>query len=115
MRRRADFTTALERGRRGRSARLVVHVASDPQAEESLVGFVVSRAVGNAVGRNVVKRRLRALMAGRLDRVPQGSRVVVRALPAAAGCASHVLGDDLDRALRAATSARRVRPARTPS
>jgi len=47
------------------------------------VGFVVSKAVGNAVTRNRVKRRLRHLVVPLLA----GSRdveVVVRALPAAA-------------------------------
>ncbi len=48
------------------------------------VGFVVSKAVGDAVRRNRVLRRLRHLSADRISLTPAGTDVVVRALPAAA-------------------------------
>lgn len=64
------------------------------------VGFVVSKAVGNAVRRNQTKRRLRALMVDHLDALPPGARVVVRALPAAASAGSAELASDLERAVR---------------
>jgi ribonuclease P protein component len=67
-----------------------------------VVGFVVSRAVGNAVARNTVKRRLRGLMAGEVGYLPDGALVVVRALPAAAGASSAELGRDLGLALASA-------------
>ncbi|MCW2820166.1 MAG: ribonuclease protein component [Marmoricola sp.] len=73
--------------------------ASPRAAEPSRVGFVVSKAVGNAVVRNRVKRRLRHLTLDRLPRLPSGARVVVRALPPAAGSAYADLGADLDRCL----------------
>jgi ribonuclease P protein component len=63
------------------------------------VGFVVSRTVGPAVVRNRVLRRLRHLMAARLDRLPGGSLVVVRAFAPAAAAPSDALGSALDRAL----------------
>ncbi len=56
------------------------------------VGFVVSKAVGNAVVRNRTKRRLRASVASRLDGIPEGLDVVIRANPAAAGAS----WDELD-------------------
>jgi ribonuclease P protein component len=60
----------------------------------------VSKAVGGAVVRNKVKRRLRHLMRERVDQLPPGSLVVVRALPGA-GDADHAqLAQDLDAALR---------------
>ena len=49
---------------------------------QSRFGFVVSKSVGPAVTRNLVKRRLRALAAGTLTTTPVD--VVVRALPEAA-------------------------------
>ena len=64
------------------------------------VGFVVGRAVGNAVVRHRVQRRLRHLCRERLDRLPAGSGVVVRALPPAAAATYQELGTDLDRCLQ---------------
>jgi ribonuclease P protein component len=113
LRRRADFVATVRstRGVRG-TGLLVVHAAppDDPAASEApRVGFVVSRAVGAAVVRNRVRRRLRHLVADQLDRIPPGSRVVVRALPGSA-LATY---DQLDAALRSALdTAMRARPAR---
>jgi ribonuclease P protein component len=66
------------------------------------VGFVVGRPVGGAVVRNQVRRRLQHLVAARLDQLPVGARLVVRATPDAAGRSSAALGDALDAALRKA-------------
>ena len=65
------------------------------------VGFVVSKAVGNAVTRNRVKRRLRHLVAAALPTLPGGVELVVRALPAAAAQPERVV-HDLEGALQAA-------------
>ncbi len=65
------------------------------------VGFVVSKAVGGAVVRNAVRRRLRGLVMEHIDTVPQGADVVVRALPGAAGADYATLGADLRSALAA--------------
>jgi ribonuclease P protein component len=80
----------------------------------SRAGFVVSKAVGGAVQRNTVKRRLRHLMAQRLAQLPAGSDVVVRALPQAALSSYPQLGADLDEALAAALRATRGGPRRKP-
>ncbi|MFI6941554.1 ribonuclease P protein component [Streptomyces sp. NPDC050418] len=111
LRRREDFATAVRRGRRAGRPTLVVHLRSgadllnegDPHVPgESTppprAGFVVSKAVGVAVVRNKVKRRLRHLVRERLSELPPGSLVVVRALPGA-GDADHAqLARDLDAA-----------------
>lgn len=47
------------------------------------MGFVVSKAVGNAVIRTRVKRRLRHLVRPLLEQTPPDLLLVVRALPAA--------------------------------
>ncbi len=62
---------------------MVVH-ALVGEIPPTRVGFVVSKAVGNAVVRNRVKRRLRHLAASRLPDTPTTALVVVRALPTAA-------------------------------
>jgi ribonuclease P protein component len=63
------------------------------------IGLVVSKAVGNAVVRNRVKRRLRHLLRTRTGALPLGSVVAVRALPASSAMTSDQLGADLDRCL----------------
>ena len=72
------------------------------------VGFVVSKAVGNAVVRNRAKRVLRALMSARIDLVPDGVDVVIRVNPGLPGSPRSLLVKDLDRLL--ATVLRRVSP-----
>lgn len=64
------------------------------------MGFVVSKAVGVAVVRHRVARRLRHLMRDRLPDLPAGTLVVVRALPPAADASSRELGTDIDAALK---------------
>ncbi|WP_127354735.1 ribonuclease P protein component [Actinacidiphila soli] len=110
LRRRQDFATAVRRGRRAGRPLLVVHLRTDSDhtdphaaggsAPPARAGFVVSKAVGNAVTRNVVKRRLRHLVRERLSLLPPGSLVVVRALPAAGDADHEELGRDLDAALQ---------------
>jgi ribonuclease P protein component len=116
LRQRAEFTATLRGGRRGRSGLLAVHLDRSPASElaeprdPARVGFVVSRAVGPAVVRNRVLRRLRHLMAARLDHLPGGSRVVVRAFPLAAAASSASLAAALDRALAQASGRDGTRP-----
>lgn len=100
MRRGHDFATAVRSGRRAGSRTLVCHWAD---AEDSLrVGFVVSKAVGNAVVRNRVKRRLRHDVDALVGRgaTPRSGLLVVRALPAAADASSGDLMADLERGLQ---------------
>jgi ribonuclease P protein component len=65
------------------------------------VGFVVSKAVGNAVVRNRTKRVLRPLMAARVGQLPSGLDIVVRANPDLAGTPTATVAQDLDRLLSA--------------
>lgn len=62
---------------------LVVHALAKPDPP-SRAGFVVSKAVGNAVTRNRVKRQLRHLVGAELHAGVRPVDVVVRALPPAA-------------------------------
>ncbi|GLF96753.1 hypothetical protein SYYSPA8_20670 [Streptomyces yaizuensis] len=60
----------------------------------------MSKAVGGAVVRNQVKRRLRHLIRDRLAELPPGSLVVVRALPGAGDADHEQLARDLDAAFQ---------------
>ncbi len=83
---------------------MVVHLleARGSDSEAALVGVVVSKAIGNAVDRNLVKRRLRGLLRGRLEELAPGERMVGRALPAARGASSADLARDLETAFAGA-------------
>lgn len=114
LRRRADFAATTRGGRRAGRGALVVHLAAPAGSVATpRVGFAVSRAVGNAVVRNTVRRRLRHLVRDRLDVLPAGSTMLVRALPAAAARTYQELGSDLDAAIAAARSPRRRQPGGT--
>ena len=67
--------------------------ASAPDADRVRVGFVVGKAVGNAVTRNRVRRRLRHLAAAQLLGTPGAVQVVLRALPRAATAPTEVPTD----------------------
>jgi ribonuclease P protein component len=97
MRNSGDFTAAVRGGRRAGRRTLVVHLSRARTEAPTRVGFVVSKAVGNAVVRNRVKRQLRHIAGDRIGALPTGSSVVVRANPAAAG--SKTLAADFDSAL----------------
>jgi len=131
LRRSSDFAAAIRGGRRANRGVLVVHLhptgtpepprspltrtASKPARSAGAehepapvrAGFVVSKAVGGAVIRNRVRRRLRHLVRERLAGLPAGTTLVVRALPDAAEASYARLGADLDAALAAARAPRK--------
>jgi ribonuclease P protein component len=102
------FTQTVRSGRRAGARTLVLHFlpAVTPTASvlgwggsPPRVGFVVGKAVGPAVTRNRVRRRLRHLAAERIGGLPESAALVVRALPAAAEASYAALGEDFDAAL----------------
>ena len=98
MRRSAEFELTVRRGSRAGRALLTGHllVRGRDGAQAPLVGFVVSKAVGNAVVRNKVRRRLRSVLRGYLPTLPGGSLLVVRAHPQAAAARQADLAAELD-------------------
>ena len=103
LRSSSDFAAVFRgargaRGSRSGSRLIVVHVTSiDARAgQPPRVGLVVSKAVGNAVVRNRTKRVLRALMSSRIDQVPQGVDLVIRARTDLPGTPTAILAQDLD-------------------
>ena len=104
----AGFASAVRHGRRAGSRTVVVHLETLEGDRAVRVGFVVSKAVGPAVTRNRVKRRLRHLAREQLStsetRLPGSAVLVVRALPAAADAGYEELRADLSRCLQRVTS-----------
>ncbi|MGH3413417.1 MAG: ribonuclease P protein component [Marmoricola sp.] len=102
----ATYRATVRRGRRAAAAAVVLHQLAGGEEGPPRVGLVVSRAVGNAVTRNHVKRRLRHQLRERLRLLPDGSVLVVRALPATATMSSTELAAELDTALTRLTGRR---------
>ena len=100
-----DFRRAARDGRRAGTRTLVVHLWTGEQPPgPARTGFVVSKAVGNAVTRNRVKRRLRHLAREQFTSLPGSAVLVVRALPPSAGATYAELRADLASALGRVTS-----------
>lgn len=82
LRRSADFTSVMKRGCKVSRPTLVLYARGSAQPR---FGLIVGKAVGGAVTRNQVKRRLRHQAAQLIrDGASQPMDVVVRALPRAA-------------------------------
>ena len=92
---------AVRRGRRSVTPTAVYYRLERDASEPLRVGIIVSRSVGNAVDRNLVRRRYRALGRQFVEAGAHGSDVVVRALPGAAQRSWVTLADDMHTALDA--------------
>lgn len=76
------------------------HAGGRGDDSPALVGVVVpKKQIPLATHRNRVKRRVRTLMAQRVNALEPGARIVVRGLSGADGADSSTLGRDLDRLL----------------
>lgn len=99
-----DFSTTVRSGVRNGRRNLVLYALPTAEQEPTKVGFIVAKSVGNAVVRNLVKRRLREAAALTVRNHPTGINIVVRALPASAGSDWSSLSNDYRAAwLKAAT------------
>lgn len=99
LRRRADFARLRQRGRRVTTPTLTLYRGESlPGDPASLVGFTVTKAIGKAVVRNKLRRRLAAIVHEALAGSP-AVRLLVVARPAAAAASFAALREDLAGAL----------------
>jgi len=91
----------VRRGRRSVTPAAVYYRLERPGDEPLRIGIIVARSVGNAVDRNLVRRRYRALGRQFVEAGARGNDVVVRALPGAAQRSWTTLADDMHTALDA--------------
>ncbi|MFI7481256.1 ribonuclease P protein component [Kocuria sp. M1R5S2] len=98
-----QFSATTRSGARCGRRNVVVYARPTETGRPTRFGFVVSRAVGNAVRRNKVKRRLRELARASVREVPYGYDVVVRALPPASRAEWAELAADFGKAWRIAS------------
>lgn len=97
----------------------VLMPAADEGASSVRFGIVVGKKeIPLATARNRVKRRLRHLLRAKAGELPQGTRVVVRALRASSEMDSAIMGAHLNSLLSSALkkeSSRRARAGSAPS
>ncbi len=79
-----DFSAVRQRGKRWHHPLLILNVSPDGLLHNRF-GFVVSRQVGKAAARNLLKRRLRAASRFWLPYLVTGYDIVIIARPAASG------------------------------
>ena len=90
-----DYRVIVRRGAKVAGAHTVSYVRSRVSGTDARFGFIVSKKVGTAVRRNLVRRRLKAVCHEALTGGAAGVDVVVRALPGAADAPWPVLRDEV--------------------
>ena len=104
MRTSANFSHTVRSGVRNGRRNLVLYMVSTSSDAPSQIGFIVAKTVGNAVTRNLVKRRLREIVVETVKQHPYGMNVVVRALPVSAQASFSDLVTDYRKAFSTASS-----------
>ena len=84
-----DFDTVYRRGRSVSTRHFVLHIFAreDGDDGEARVGFAVPKTAGNAVARNRIKRQLREIWRGRIERLPRDKDFVLVVRPGVAEAA----------------------------
>ena len=105
-----DYRVIVRRGAKVAGAHTVSYLRSRESGTDARFGFIVSKKVGSAVRRNLVRRRLKAACRELVDDGTAGVDVVVRALPSASEADFGALRADVvsavtSRRFRAAASA----------
>ena len=90
-----DFRMAVRRGRRVATPHALVYMVAKSSSDPTRFGFIVSKAVGNSVTRNLVTRRLRAIGREALNTHALGEDIVIRALPGSPAVAWASLHDEI--------------------
>ncbi|MCU1557692.1 MAG: rnpA [Microbacteriaceae bacterium] len=78
---------------------MIVYVTQADSLEKARFGFIVSKSVGVAVRRNLVRRRLKAASYESLAGVKHGTDIVIRALPGAAQASWATLRSEISEVL----------------
>lgn len=111
MRRSAEFSATVSRGARAVQPDVVVHALHEgTDATGPRVGLIVSKAVGNAVERHRVSRRLRHAARTVIPALDPTDRVVIRARAGSSAAPSSRLEQQLQRALERLDARRRTSP-----
>jgi len=98
-----DYRRVVRRGAKVAGAHTVSYVRSREAGADARFGFIVSKKVGIAVRRNLVRRRLKAVGHEVVADGARGFDLVVRALPSAGSADFSSLRDEVRRAAERAS------------
>lgn len=97
-----DYRSVVRRGAKIVGAQTVSYMRTGGGTDDARFGFIVSKKVGTAVRRNLVRRRLKAACRELVVDGAQGFDLVIRALPSSADADFSSLQSDVARAVRRA-------------
>lgn len=100
-----DYRRTVRTGRRVGGAFCIIHAVFRAPETPARFGFIVSKAVGNAVTRNLVRRRLKTIAQRALHAGFGDYDIVIRVLPAAAEASFADLEQEVERSLTRAMRA----------
>ena len=76
VRSRETFADLRRSSSRGRSGPVTVSFVSRPEWDRPQVAYAVNRKVGNAVQRNLLRRRMRAIVSAQAEKLQVGAYIV---------------------------------------
>lgn len=97
--RRAEYEAVYRQGRRCTSARFVVFFRAN-QLARSRFGISVKKALGGAVVRNRIRRRIREILRKNFPEIPRGWDIVIHPRSSVARAEFSALTDELLRLMR---------------
>jgi ribonuclease P protein component len=101
----SDYRAIVRRGKKYVSPNTITYIRPDPDGGCGVrFGFIVSRGVGKATRRNLVRRRLKAACYELMSAAKPGCDVVVRALPGSGEASWATLLEEISRAVRKGSS-----------
>jgi ribonuclease P protein component len=102
MTRSTEFGATVKHGTRAVQPDLIIYArrGNGLDAEPPKVGLIISRAVGSAVQRHQLARRLRHVARGLVDELERSEQLVIRALPSSRTVSSARLEEELRAGLR---------------
>ena len=90
-----DYRRLVRRGHRVVTRHAVIYIVHGDDFRPPRFGFIVAKTVGIAVDRNRVRRRLKVLSFMAMPGVPNGTEIVIRALPGSAQAGWDILRSEI--------------------
>ncbi len=95
LKKRKDFAFIYRRGKFFVAKRVAINYVKSRNKDELLIGFSVSKKIGNASKRNHVKRMMREIVRLNLDTIPKGYRITFNARAAISTASYEEIQKDL--------------------